>query len=244
MTQLRLWSICPLTGGIVNVTVRALRSPLIRPRETTQRGDCEEKSRISSPKEIFWVREFDNEVCSAICCAQAPFDRARQVYFYGANLEHLVTIVQAVEANALALFAFDGPLSGLPSDVLVPQFIHHDKDSHLLIIEKLRNLAPLSDYLCPGRGINGDVGQLLAHLHLYLLASKLQQSRSAIYSAVLALIQGINDLCHARSLTNGGSLWTLAPSAPSNSPPPTSPVARTFRSVITIHGREIINNAI
>ncbi|OAS99998.1 uncharacterized protein BDCG_16409 [Blastomyces dermatitidis ER-3] len=57
-------------------------------------------------------------------------------------------------------------------------------------------------------------------------------------------MEGMNDSYHARNLANYGNLWTLASSTPSDPPPPTSPVARRFRSAIIIHGREIINNAI
>ncbi|KMW66870.1 hypothetical protein BDDG_11766 [Blastomyces dermatitidis ATCC 18188] len=105
------WSIRPLTGGIVNVTVRAVRSALIRPIETTQDGTEKGSQEFRDPgkfsgqsKPIRWL-----------------------------------------------FSQFDSPLVPLPraSDVLVPRLIHHDKDSHLLIIEDLGNLTPLSDYLSP-----------------------------------------------------------------------------------------------
>ncbi|KLJ08887.1 hypothetical protein EMPG_15679 [Blastomyces silverae] len=347
----------PLAGGIVNVTVRAVRSPLIRPIETTQ-GGTEKGSQ--GFRDLGKLSGYESLIVkyappyAALAGAQAPFDRVRQT----------------VEANALALFAFDGPLVPLPraSDVLVPRLIHHDKDSHLLIIEDLGNLTPLLDYLSPSppganqcqvqailsnenlwRSIGRRLGHFFADLHLestletvttyfgandlpgfknqnmidlvpdvavlpikrhlekyntpdfmnlseiveqdyergisdeersfiirdlwpggilidssdplalmpklgvidwefsgpaQALAAVSMHPRSATYSAVLALIEGINDSYHARSLANGGSLWTLAPSGTSDPPHPMSPFARIFRSAIIIHGREIINNAI
>ncbi|PGH17960.1 hypothetical protein AJ79_00859 [Helicocarpus griseus UAMH5409] len=364
------WSIRPLTGGIVNLTVRAVRLPQ---DQSTRRGGQNERQVLRgaskfSDHESLVLKYAPPYV--ALVGEHAPFDRVRQ----------------GVEATALALFSSEGPLESLPvtSSVLVPRLIHHDEDSHILIIEDLGKLPPLSEYLSPsspnanqsryqmmlsdetfwrssgrkpghffadlhssstiqaitqyvgaddlpnfknpsmidmvrdaavstikgyldrhgitdslhlsrvveqdyergisdeercfivgdlwpggilignpesctsvpklgvidwefsgpGRGINGDMAQLLAHLHPYLLAAKFCQPDSPTHRATLALIEGINGSYQALSSMNGGTIWIQGSSNTSNPPDPLSPVARIFRSAVILHGREIINNAI
>ncbi|KAK2806845.1 hypothetical protein FQN51_005645 [Onygenales sp. PD_10] len=96
----------------------------------------------------------------------------------------------------------------------------------------------------PGRGINGDISQLFSHLHLYLLASELQQPGNPAFSATQTLIESISASYYAHSMADSGSPWTQISPDSSDPPLPTSPVARIFSSAIILHGREIINNAI
>ncbi|KAK2810849.1 hypothetical protein FQN50_002672 [Emmonsiellopsis sp. PD_5] len=159
------WSIQPLTGGIVNFTVRAVRSRIgpsaASPHDT---GPALRGSGRFSGHETLVLKYAPPYV--ALIGEQAPFDRVRQ----------------QVEANALALFSPRGPLAPLPSrsSVLVPRLVHHDHESHVLCIEDLGKLPPLSEYLSPSsaskfrnilsnetlwRSIGQRLGQFFADLH-------------------------------------------------------------------------------
>ncbi|KAK2793242.1 hypothetical protein FQN52_001890 [Onygenales sp. PD_12] len=324
------WSIQPLTDGIVNFTVRAVRSridpPATSPQDTgpAPRGPS---GRFSEHESL--ILKYAPPYV-ALVGEQAPFDRVRQ----------------QVEANALELFSPRGPLALLPSrsSVLVPRLVHYDHESHVLCIEDLGKLPPLSEYLSPssaakfwktlpnetlwrsigqrlghffadlhskstlkaimtsagshdlldfrnpsmvdmvrdagvsttrkylakhgirdfvnlsqiveedyergisdeercfivgdlwpggilvgdleastsvpklgvidwefsgpGRGINGDISQLFSHLHLYLLASEIQQPGNPVLSATQTLIESISASYYAHSMADSGSPWT------------------------------------
>ncbi|KAM5432822.1 hypothetical protein McanMca71_003785 [Microsporum canis] len=108
----------------------------------------------------------------------------------------------------------------------------------------------------PGRGVNGDMAQLLAHLHLYYIAwGYCGEQFTTIQDGILALIEG---LCssYSRHSRSAGAAWQLYTAHPpgsgdrkmqleSSSPPPASSHAgRVFRSSLLLHGREIINNTV
>jgi hypothetical protein len=94
-----------------------------------------------------------------------------------------------------------------------------------------------------GRGVSSDMAQLLAHLHLHLLASP---SGSGTRRSVDELIQSLGSSYRHRIQALGQVLipslkWTGSiPEVPVS----TSVFAQTMRSTFLLHGREIINNAI
>lgn len=91
-----------------------------------------------------------------------------------------------------------------------------------------------------GRGLNGDMAQLFAHLHLHLLGS-LEGS-----PAHVALIASIGST-YSREYRTLGSPWALPASEAGKSPlsalPASSTSAQVLRSAFLRHGREMINNA-
>jgi hypothetical protein len=97
-----------------------------------------------------------------------------------------------------------------------------------------------------GRGPNGDMAQLLACLHLLLMAASPNYQQ---YSAVESLIQGI-----CSSYRRHSSQWfeqlhlrkATAPNADEPEPHTSSEAEhlQIFRSALILHGREMVNNAI
>ena len=87
-----------------------------------------------------------------------------------------------------------------------------------------------------GRGVTGDVAQLLAHLHLHLLAAREGSTHRA---AVICLIMAMTS-SYRRVSKVKGSKWTEVISAEMG---PT-PAIKALRSVYLLHGREMINCAI
>jgi hypothetical protein len=90
-----------------------------------------------------------------------------------------------------------------------------------------------------GRGVNGDMAQLLAHLHLFQIAAAWQKQAGSL-AAINAILQALTAEYRRRSRTLGAP-W-LAESA-SLAPEPYSLTARIIRSAFLAHGAEMINNA-
>ncbi|KAF3484094.1 uncharacterized protein GIQ15_03418 [Arthroderma uncinatum] len=93
-----------------------------------------------------------------------------------------------------------------------------------------------------GRGVNGDMAQLLAHLHLYSIAwGNCGEQFKPIHKGVLALAEG---LCssYTRHSYSAKAPWQLY--SASLQPPASSHAAGIFRSALILHGREVINNAV
>ncbi|KAI9884337.1 MAG: hypothetical protein M1823_003876 [Watsoniomyces obsoletus] len=94
-----------------------------------------------------------------------------------------------------------------------------------------------------GRGVDGDMAQFNANLHLLLMASP---SRSPLRSTIEGLIKSINDSYRARARNNGSTF--LIPSTEhlhGNTPSPPSPgTARIMRSAFLEHGREMVSAAV
>lgn len=93
------------------------------------------------------------------------------------------------------------------------------------------------------RGLNGDMAQLFAHLHLHLLAST---EDSAAQTALKTLLASISST-YRRQCRLFGSAWTLPDSpafadSPSSAPLVSSARARVLRSAFILHGREMISN--
>jgi hypothetical protein len=95
----------------------------------------------------------------------------------------------------------------------------------------------------PGRGVNGDMAQLFAHLQLQLIASEFHRRGSAHHAGTAALIESTSASYHAQSKANRAP-WACQPSSPSEPPPSSSPATQIFRSALILHGRELINNSI
>ena len=104
-----------------------------------------------------------------------------------------------------------------------------------------------------GRGMHGDMAQLLAQVHLHLIAAQ-EHNRQAATSAVEAFIDGITTAYRTQRReidpTWGVSLIPFDDHHPSTPPPVkrTPAVAATaascmLRSAFILHGREMINGA-
>ena len=95
-----------------------------------------------------------------------------------------------------------------------------------------------------GRGLNGDMAQLFAHLHLHLLSSL---EGSPTHVATKALIASIGST-YRRECRTLGSLWALPALEVGESPlsvvSSSSACAHVLRSAFLLHGREMISNAI
>ncbi|DAA79707.1 TPA_exp: Uncharacterized protein A8136_0480 [Trichophyton benhamiae CBS 112371] len=127
LDPLNSWTVKRLTGGLVNLTVRATKNKYAgRENETaSQPGQLEGCQSLI----LKYAPPFVASVGEA-----APFDQIRQ----------------NVEKNALALFsAPDGPLLSMLTEtsVRVPSLVFHDEKSHILVLEDLGALPPLSDLL-------------------------------------------------------------------------------------------------
>lgn len=96
------------------------------------------------------------------------------------------------------------------------------------------------EFACIGRGVNGDMAQLLAHLCLFRIAATWQEKTDS-RAAIDAIIQGLTAEYRRRSHALGHP-W-LAESV-SLAPEPDSLTARLMRSAFLAHGAEIINNAV
>ncbi|KAK9354973.1 kinase-like domain-containing protein [Lipomyces doorenjongii] len=149
------WSVQHLQGGLVNLTVRAVK--ISSSEDGIKKGLFNDRESL--------ILKFAPPYVAALG-ESAPFSQTRQT----------------VEANALSLFSPpSGPLFSLPlnSSVLVPKLIHYDPENHVLILEDLGNLLTLSEYLTPFsekyrhsrydiglcRQIGLRLGQFLADLH-------------------------------------------------------------------------------
>ncbi|KAK9247939.1 kinase-like domain-containing protein [Lipomyces tetrasporus] len=97
-----------------------------------------------------------------------------------------------------------------------------------------------------GAGVNGDMAQLFAHLHLHLLAA---EQGSQLHDITAGLIESIADSYNQRSRLKR-AIWTLTDTGQRESlsisiaPEESSPAARIMRSAFVLHGRELVNNAI
>ncbi len=96
-----------------------------------------------------------------------------------------------------------------------------------------------------GRGVNGDMAQLLANLHLLLMASP---ARSALRTAIEGLIRSLNESYRARAQSNGSTFVIPSTEDLQSSGdiplPPSAPTARILRSAFLEHGREIVSMAV
>ena len=104
-----------------------------------------------------------------------------------------------------------------------------------------------------GRGMHGDMAQLLAQVHLHLIAAK-EHSRQGATSAIEAFIDGITTAYRTQRRETDPTWGTSQISLDdhhSSTPPPvqgTQAVAATaatrmLRSAFILHGREMINGA-
>jgi hypothetical protein len=94
------------------------------------------------------------------------------------------------------------------------------------------------EFASKGRGLNGDMAQLLADLQSYLLES--EGTAEPMYMAAKALIDSIVGSYHRHSRSNG-SPWILQQTTEAGSMEdlPDS-LAEVLRSAFILHGREII----
>lgn len=90
-----------------------------------------------------------------------------------------------------------------------------------------------------GRGLNGDIAQLLAHLHLFDIAAVWQEDTDS-RMAVSAIIKGLIEEYRHRSQVLGAP-WL--PRAVLSVPEPNSPSVKVMRSAFLAHGAEMVNNA-
>ena len=95
-----------------------------------------------------------------------------------------------------------------------------------------------------GRGPNGDMPQLLAVLHLLLIAASPGSQR---HCAIYSFIQGVCAAYHRHASTWLQQLYLRLPNSSDALKPQLQTRAenlRIFRSALILHGREMINNAI
>ncbi len=95
------------------------------------------------------------------------------------------------------------------------------------------------EFACMGRGVNGDMAQLLAHLSLFETAAA-WQGKADCGATIKAIMEGLTTEYRCRSQALNQS-WL----AKSNSlaPEPRSLTAKLMRSAFLAHGAEIVNNA-
>ena len=91
------------------------------------------------------------------------------------------------------------------------------------------------EFASEGRGITGDIAQLLAHIHLHLLAAP---AKSSLHAAIKALIFSLTTSYRKQARKNGSD-WTvdLGTKGP-------TPATRAMRSAFILHGREMIINSV
>lgn len=131
------------------------------------------------------------------------------------------------------------------------------RDTHGSELPKLPKLGVIDfEFSGPGRGVNGDMAQLLAHLHLYYIAWGYCGDRFKSFQAgVLSFIEGLcsSYATYSRSLGAPWQLHTADSSTPvslqkpfqaSLPPSASSHAAQIFRSSLLLHGREMVNNAV
>ncbi|EFR03082.1 hypothetical protein MGYG_06079 [Nannizzia gypsea CBS 118893] len=170
---------------------------------------------------------------------------------------------QAVEEDFERLEVWDGEQCFNVGDLWPGGVLIEDLPLRLLGDKRTREPPKLPklgvidfEFSGPGRGVNGDMAQLLAHLHLYHLAwDNCGERFKPIQDGVLSLIEGICS-SYARHSRSIGAPWQLYPSGSSCSesprkplqtslpPPASSHAAQMFRSSLILHGREMVNNAV
>jgi hypothetical protein len=96
------------------------------------------------------------------------------------------------------------------------------------------------EFACVGRGVNGDMAQLLAHLRLFGIAAA-WQGKTDSRAAIDGIIQGLTTEYRRRS--HALKHFSLAESD-SLAPEPHSWTARHLRSAFLAHGAEMVNNAV
>lgn len=123
----------------------------------------------------------------------------------------------------------------------------------ILLGDLSEELTPLGvidwEFSGQGRGMHGDMAQLLAQVHLHLIAHA--HNKQAASSAIEALIHGITTAYRMqRRETDPAWGASLIPLVDHNSPTPPLKVAaaaaetRMLRSAFILHGREMINGAL
>ena len=94
-----------------------------------------------------------------------------------------------------------------------------------------------------GRSVNGDMAQLLAHLHLHLMAAP---AKSTAHEAAKLWIKGITSSYRRQSRVEKCD-WAIRDISTPSFPPAaslTSVSALVMRSTFILHGREMVNNAL
>lgn len=91
-----------------------------------------------------------------------------------------------------------------------------------------------------GRALSGDISQLLALLHLHLLASQAVSPANGSTRAIISSLASSYRDGYQRDRTE----WLTYSQNSTNPPAPTSPIAAVIRASFISHGQEMINNAI
>ncbi|GBF66548.1 hypothetical protein TMEN_9268 [Trichophyton mentagrophytes] len=145
-----------------------------------------------------------------------------------------------------------------PGGILIENLsLQPSRDTHGSVLPKLPKLGVIDfEFSGPGRGVNGDMAQLLAHLHLYCIAWGNCGDRFKPFQAgILSFIEGLcsSYATYSRSLGAPWQLHTPYCSSPGSlrkpfqaslPPPASSHAAQIFRSSLLLHGREMVNNAV
>ena len=92
------------------------------------------------------------------------------------------------------------------------------------------------EFACLGRGVNGDMSQLMAHLHLFKLAAE-GRGEELLLQGITSLIQSITSTYHEQSIKEAAK-WMPGPVTPLN-----TLQATVMRSAFLAHGAEIVNCA-
>lgn len=93
-----------------------------------------------------------------------------------------------------------------------------------------------------GRGMDGDMAQVLAQIHAHLIA---HETNSYTASLIQALVNGITTSYRNQRRRQTDTIWSsiINLDRDPSTPPPPGPITRMLRSSFILHGREIINAA-
>jgi hypothetical protein len=91
-----------------------------------------------------------------------------------------------------------------------------------------------------GRALSGDISQLLALLHLHLLAS---ETDSPVNATTQAIINSLT-FSYRDGYQSHRPEWLAYSQSTRDPPSPSSPIAAVIRAAFISHGQEMINNAI
>jgi hypothetical protein len=144
------YTICALSGGRVNLTVRAIKAPRVDINAGRFPGH---ETIVLKYAPAFIAKDGQG----------APFSTFRQVSVRSHTFslpmsKALIWLAKTIEARALGLFATPaGELTSLCDkwDIKIPQLLHHDSNEHVIIMTDLGDLESLTEHLKCMTPLNG-----------------------------------------------------------------------------------------
>lgn len=155
-----------------------------------------------------------------------------------ARLDSFPDILDATRAKVLYGRIEDDFLRQTPDDELVLALGDCWTGAVLVGMDENSPIVGVIDweFACLGRGVNGDISQLLGHLHLYKIVAEWRQDE-VLLQRIKTLINSIADTYRAHSIQEG-SKWIPPPAARLN-----NFQATVTRSAFLAHGSEMISSA-